>query len=318
MSTTISTRDNELLSKIATILNDAPKGFPFTNITRIFEWIQTHPKDNAEFVNAVVKAIEDGWDFEALTTLRTLAAELHVEPFDPFELFAVRKIDLLGTPQQRFNATLKAIRKRGIAFRLNVKKCCRGCIGWEDDLKLESEDWPHAYLYGSQGSGTKWLSDGDPVDVTTHYINHSSVEVANVVAEEFRAHGFEIDWDGTEYRCVGVIVRREVQEGKNRSLIAKVNALVTANASAELFTAIDAALDAVKDERTIYWVDTELRREISRSGNTVLRELVKGVRYFGAGDGVFTQALRDAHKQYLMTAHSIDGDLIDAALDGAA
>lgn len=119
--------------------------------------------------------------------------------------------------QTRFETAIKALRKDGVKIRQNVQKCCRGCIGYED-LNMKDEEQPYGYTYGGQGFAIVWR-DGQPFrksDLTgrnSYYRTPKPEESvmfnwgngsAEKIAEAFRAEGFEVDWDGSEFSCVEV------------------------------------------------------------------------------------------------------------------
>jgi hypothetical protein len=129
------------------------------------------------------------------------------------------------TVQIRFTNALKAIRKDGIATRMNVMSCCGGCA----DIP-ESEHKPVIWTFGGQGGAFSYI-DGVMVyrdvlakvkrrgygitaetvaankgKVTKVYINHTSVESARIAATAFHVEGFDVEWDGTDMNCVVVII----------------------------------------------------------------------------------------------------------------
>lgn len=125
--------------------------------------------------------------------------------------------------QIRFENAIKALRKDGVKIRQNVQKCCRGCIGYED-LNMKDETQPYAYTYGGQGFATSW-SEGalyrrDKLRKSRNYYGMSIRPEESVmfnwgngsaekVAEAFRAEGFEVVWDGSEFSCVEVKLTSE-------------------------------------------------------------------------------------------------------------
>lgn len=117
--------------------------------------------------------------------------------------------------KELWNKSIREIRKAGVAIKQNVRECCRGCIN-DEKLGLKNEDQPYAYTYGGQGGATKWENDEKMVlayvprysknaPVTEVYFNHGN-DSAKIVADTFRANGFTVNWDGSEYKCVTVKV----------------------------------------------------------------------------------------------------------------
>lgn len=127
----------------------------------------------------------------------------------------------------RFNAALRDARKAGVAVRQNVMSCCRGCVpgsklGLPDDA-LDTA--PYAFTFGGQGHATKWVgdvlvnrSDYNRADrnfyvedalavsaVKTVWFNHAN-GAGPILAAAFRAHGFDVDYDGSDSRTVCVKV----------------------------------------------------------------------------------------------------------------
>lgn len=120
------------------------------------------------------------------------------------------------SPKERWNNSIRAIRKSGVAIKQNVRTCCRSCVEPAISLNVKDDDQPWAYTYGGQGMATKWENDykmvpsstsrfvrGTPV--TEVYFNHDN-GAAKVVAETFRANGFTVEWDGNDNKCVVVKV----------------------------------------------------------------------------------------------------------------
>lgn len=125
----------------------------------------------------------------------------------------------MGTTQQdRFKAAIKAIRARGVRFVQNV-----GQKQYDERLGMTEEQekaTPYAWTDGRQGSNYTWRDDR-PAMVSPRgkhqlrvqplrqlFVNHSN-GAGQIVAEEFRAQGFTVEWDGTDMRSV-VLVFEEV------------------------------------------------------------------------------------------------------------
>lgn len=126
------------------------------------------------------------------------------------------------TMKARFRSALKEIRANGVKVRQNVQKCCRGCVT-EEKLGMKSENEAYAFTYGGQGNAYTWVDDDNaPVSrdslrkfqrrgygrpnlrpVNSIYFNHGN-DSGQVIAESFKNNGFEVDWDGSEMKCVVV------------------------------------------------------------------------------------------------------------------
>lgn len=120
------------------------------------------------------------------------------------------------SPKERWNNSIRAIRKSGVSIKQNVRTCCRSCMEPSVSLNVKDDNQPWAYTYGGQGMATKWENDykmvpsstsrfvrGTPV--TEVYFNHDN-GAAKTVAETFRANGFIVEWDGNDNKCVVVKV----------------------------------------------------------------------------------------------------------------
>lgn len=110
---------------------------------------------------------------------------------------------------QRFQKAVRGIRAHGVTTRQNARKCCRSCLSY--DLGAEGHV-PYAFTYGSQGSGYSWRDDR-PVwtdaqwgrgsgNVDQIMWNFDDTPTGQIIADEFRAQGFTVDWDGSVAQCV--------------------------------------------------------------------------------------------------------------------
>jgi hypothetical protein len=117
--------------------------------------------------------------------------------------------------KERWNKSVREIRKVGIAIKQNVRQCCRSCVT-DDQLGMKNDTQPYAFTYGGQGNATKWADDETMVlayvprwqknePVKEVYINHGNGS-AQFVADTFRANGFTVVWDGSAGKCVTVKV----------------------------------------------------------------------------------------------------------------
>lgn len=116
------------------------------------------------------------------------------------------------SPEARFKRAVKALRAEGIAWRTNIRQCCRGCVSAEM-VGLDSEDStePYAWTFGGQGQTLRWDADGNPIDNrelrrqggTLVDINWGNGAAEKVVTA-FQAEGFEADWNGSDWDTVTV------------------------------------------------------------------------------------------------------------------
>ncbi len=119
------------------------------------------------------------------------------------------------TARERWDKASRVLRKNGIQFRFNVQKCCRSCIT-EADLGMKSDDQPYGFTYGGQGNRVIWVN-GEPTEdrgkdwrghrrlnpLHTIYINFGNGG-GHRIAETFREFGFEVEWDGSDNRCIEI------------------------------------------------------------------------------------------------------------------
>lgn len=137
----------------------------------------------------------------------------------------------MATVEERFKAALKQARRDGAKVRTNIQECCRGCVTWQKlgfKSEEESETTPLAWTYGGQGGAvtwmngeafyraelnrrTRWYSNSERARVDVIWFNHSNGG-AEIIAKAMKDQGFEVDWDGSEYKCVGVKVDERAPE----------------------------------------------------------------------------------------------------------
>jgi len=129
------------------------------------------------------------------------------------------------TIKARYDAAIKDAKAAGVNIRQNVRSCCRSCAGYEMANKYEAAGNPEkiertVWTFGGQGSRISWEWDGTPYypqdngwtrrtgkEAVVQYWNFENVEYAQKVYEAFKSHGFEIDWDGSEFKCVVVTLK---------------------------------------------------------------------------------------------------------------
>lgn len=128
------------------------------------------------------------------------------------------------TTQDRWRRAITQARAAGAIVQTNVKVCCHGCTTREDlDMTEEQqESTPYAYFLSTQGRRVRFVGTarpgnlnrgvrGEPTDETRDvcYFAHGNGG-GQILADAFRAEGFDVDWDGTERKSVGVVLRIKV------------------------------------------------------------------------------------------------------------
>ena len=122
--------------------------------------------------------------------------------------------------KQAFDSAMRELRKSGMIAKRNVKGCCRGCI------QIETDGKPLIWHYGGQGKAFTWRDDkpvlsyvsswdyDDDGAVEIVYFNHDGLvdetgnrtEAGRLVVDTFLEHGFGVQWDGTNHKCIGVVL----------------------------------------------------------------------------------------------------------------
>lgn len=106
------------------------------------------------------------------------------------------------TIKQRWTSAWRNIERRGVTTILNNKSCCRSCAMAEFQVDLGLTDETElGWTYAGQGSGTYFYKDGSPKQNTT-WIYHSGPNAGTIIADEMRAEGFEVTWDGSAGKAV--------------------------------------------------------------------------------------------------------------------
>lgn len=119
------------------------------------------------------------------------------------------------TQKETWNAALRATRRRGVRVNQNVMSCCRSCSDTKD---------MNVWTFGGQDNAYVWHKDGlvtrkalakfrkypygrnsrmEKVSEVCFYFD--TVAHAQVLVEELKAHGFEVEWDGDESNAVTVL-----------------------------------------------------------------------------------------------------------------
>lgn len=131
-----------------------------------------------------------------------------------------------NTMETNYNNAKKEIRTLGVKVKVNVMECCRGCVG-NEKLGLTSDTQPYIYTYGGQDNAISWI-DGrayyrwgvrkvgrwtKPSDrylVDEVYFNHGNLtpELGKQIVAIFEKHGFVVNWDGTEFKCIEINFER--------------------------------------------------------------------------------------------------------------
>jgi hypothetical protein len=113
------------------------------------------------------------------------------------------------TFEQRFKRVFREFRSLGVAARINVYECCRGCITPEK-LNMKDDKQPYVYNYAGQENAIKFSGDsvtyrhnGRPV--SRIYVNHGN-DIARQFTQMCESHGIETEWSGDDSDCVEVII----------------------------------------------------------------------------------------------------------------
>lgn len=124
-----------------------------------------------------------------------------------------------GDNQKNFKKVAANLRKQGVAFRINVMECCRGCVTHEK-IGAKTNEQPYGFIYGGQGNRVTWNErdemiyasslkkrrsyfDNNKEKVDSLFVNHGN-DSAEKIVEAFQSAGFETVWDGNDYSCVEV------------------------------------------------------------------------------------------------------------------
>lgn len=138
----------------------------------------------------------------------------------------------MTTTEDCYKAAVRFVRAAGVTVRLNVPSATRGSTTL---VQLGIPDWtstPYAWTWAGQGNRVRWVDgemysgDGferywrqtrDRQGLRTAarlaqyrakdvcwYHGGPGIDAARVVADAFKAEGFEVDWDGTEHKAVTV------------------------------------------------------------------------------------------------------------------
>ena len=112
------------------------------------------------------------------------------------------------TVKQRWDDALKAVRSAGVVVKTNVNVCCHSCTLMSDLGLEEDATVPYAYFLRTQGRRVSFTAAGAVSKSTSDVVFFNwTGEAAVRLVSAFRAQGFEIDWDGTAARAVGIKLR---------------------------------------------------------------------------------------------------------------
>lgn len=113
--------------------------------------------------------------------------------------------------KQRWDRAIRNARKAGVTVKVNVRVCCYSCTTptMLDMTDEEAKTEPYAWIIGTQGQAVRFdRVTGDPRP-ETHDVPHfkHGNGAGRALADAFRAEGFEVEWDGSDARAVGVRLR---------------------------------------------------------------------------------------------------------------
>ena len=118
----------------------------------------------------------------------------------------------MNDTRAKLKQTFKALRKRGLLARMNFS-CCRNCAGYDMTAMAVTQVKKGKAVAGcvfytrqdeadlQRGNGV-YLSYGPLESKELGQIGESSEQVGQMVAEECRLVGLEVDWDGTGSQCI--------------------------------------------------------------------------------------------------------------------
>lgn len=137
---------------------------------------------------------------------------------------------LVKTDKDRMVEALAAFRATGARFRINVMKCCRGCVEMKNvGLQDGDEETPYAWTYGSQGNKLFWV-DGIAHRAAEHWEKQWSSRTRNgmIPLEQLYIYhgngagqtmrdalvnaGFDVEWDGDESSAILVKLTGKTDE----------------------------------------------------------------------------------------------------------
>lgn len=134
------------------------------------------------------------------------------------------------TVEHRYLTALSQIQDKGVLVFDNYPSCCGSCTYAEIEQDHPGTD--HISFHNSQGrklifkNGMPYneeeSDDEEDEDnynpapftrpATELWWNFSTMKAAKTTAEVFKDNGFDVDWNGTEYRAVGIVFKEWLQE----------------------------------------------------------------------------------------------------------
>lgn len=119
---------------------------------------------------------------------------------------------MTDTVHARWKRAITKARRQGVNVVTNVNVCCHSCTT-HADLNMREEDIgsvPYAYFLRTQGRRVRFLKTGAVAPSTNEicYFSHGG-DSGHRVAQAFRDEGFEVEWDGTETKTIGVRLREK-------------------------------------------------------------------------------------------------------------
>lgn len=131
-----------------------------------------------------------------------------------------------GSTEVRFREAVRDIRAAGVKWYANRISCCGSCAGGElasymESKGLDTDTVPVAWTFKGHGY-IQWMEDGElaATSYSSYYkkmvkehaaenlvveINHDN-GAAEIVRDAFLVHGFEVDWNGSDFKCVSLTI----------------------------------------------------------------------------------------------------------------
>lgn len=120
----------------------------------------------------------------------------NLEPLALFELG--EPLTSSTTTRQRWYRAVQNVRNAGVQVRLNVADC--GCC--KEPVHEFTEDVAHVWTERYFGERSPaWDPAGEPKEPDAVHFNHRG-GAAPIVVEAFRAQGFHVVWDGSDFMSV--------------------------------------------------------------------------------------------------------------------
>jgi hypothetical protein len=128
--------------------------------------------------------------------------------------------------ETRFRNAVRDIRAAGVKWYVNRTSCCASCAGGElatymESKGIDTDSKPYAWTFKGYGY-IQWMEDGELAAtsyssyhkkmVKEHAAEALQVEInhgngaAEIVRDAFLVHGFEVDWNGSDFKCVSLTI----------------------------------------------------------------------------------------------------------------